>query len=241
LRGNSAQSPKSLFERDLVMKKYFFTGFITLLPVALTIIIVEWLFDLFTAPVVGIMEWLILNYEKQLGLSVNEHATLILFLSRIFAFVFLVVFIFFLGVCGQKFLSKYFVRFTDRLFSRIPLVRTIYRLSHDITKAVFSDTQKTFKETVLVPFPHHDSLAIGFVTGETPAVFKQEKPLTELAVFVPTAPHPMSGFVLLMPKNTALRVDVSVEDAFKYLISAGVLHPGEKAPSELQAHSRDKL
>src|SRR4029078_1274286 len=117
------------------MRKYFFTGFITLLPIALTIIIVKWLFDLFTAPLAGVTEWFILKYESSLGLSKANHDTLVLLLSRVFAFVFLVLLIFFLGVCGQKFLSKYCVRFTDRIFSRIPIVRTIYRLSHDITKA----------------------------------------------------------------------------------------------------------
>ena len=214
------------------MRKYFFTGFASLLPLALTIIIAKWLFDLFTAPLSGIIEWFILKYESQLGLSLIHHEVFVLFLSRILAFIILLFSIFFLGFCGQKFLSKYFVQFTDKLFSRIPLIRTIYRLSQDITKAVFSDTQKTFKKTVLIPFPHQEALAIGFVTGDTPAVLKQEKPLTELAVFVPTAPHPMSGFVLLMPKKIALPVDVSVEEAFKYLISAGVLHPGEKPPAQ---------
>ncbi|HEY2809851.1 MAG TPA: DUF502 domain-containing protein [Rhabdochlamydiaceae bacterium] len=216
------------------MKKYFFTGFITLLPIALTIIIVKWLFDLFTAPLAGISEWFLLKYEAELGLSLTHHDTLIMLLSRVLAFVLLVLLIFLLGFCGQKFLTKYFLNITNRIFSRIPLVRTIYRLSHDITKAVFSDTQKTFKGTVLIPFPHQDSLAIGFITGETPAIIKQASPLTEIAIFVPTAPHPMSGFLLLSPRNVALSIDVSVEDAFKYLISAGVLHPGEKVPSSVQ-------
>ncbi len=214
------------------MKKSFLTGFIALLPIALTIIIVEWLFNLFTAPLAGITEWFILNYETQLGLSLKHHDTLVVFLSRIFAFVFLVILIFILGFTGRKFLNKYLTRFTDRLFSHIPLVKTIYRLSHDVTKAVFSDSQKAFKSTVLVPFPHHEALAIGFVTGETPPAFRQQRELTELAVFVPTAPHPMSGFILLMPKNVALPVDVSIEDAFKFLISAGALHPGEHPASE---------
>jgi len=214
------------------MKRYFFTGFITLLPVVLTIIIVKWLFDLFTAPLAGLTEWLIIHYESELGLSLKNHDAMVLFLSKIFAFIFLVILILFLGFLGQKFLSNYFTHFMDRLFSRIPIVKTVYRLSRDVTKAIFSDSQKAFKSTVLVPFPHNESLAIGFVTGEAPASLKEESPLTELAVFVPTAPHPMSGFILLMPKNIALPVDVSVEDAFKFLISAGVLHPGDKIPSE---------
>jgi uncharacterized membrane protein len=213
------------------MKKYFFTGFVTLLPIALTLIIVNWLFNLFTAPLAGVTEAIILAYEKQLGLSLQHHDSLVMFLSRVFALVLLVLLILLLGFFGQKFLINFFLKITDRLFSHIPLVRTIYRLSHDITKAMFQENKKTFKETVLIPFPHEEALAIGFVTGETPEAFKGKAPPTDLAVFVPTAPHPMSGFVLLTPKKIVLPVDVPVEDAFKFLISCGVIHPGEPSPS----------
>lgn len=213
------------------MKKYFFTGFITLLPLALTLIIVQWLFNLFTDPLAGLTEWLIVRYESSLHLQLEQHHTLVLFLSRVIAFIILVALILLLGFCGQKFLSRYFVRFNDRLFARIPFVRMVYRLSKDITKAIFSDTQNAFKYTVLIPFPHDQAVAIGFVTGDVPEAFKKGRQL-DLAVFVPTAPHPLSGFVLMMPKSLVLPVDVSIEEAFKFLISAGVLHPGEKPPSD---------
>jgi uncharacterized membrane protein len=219
------------------MKKYFFTGFITLLPLALTFIIASWLFNLFTAPLAGITEAIIISYEKQLGLSLAHHDTLVLFVSRVFALIFLLVFILFLGFCGQKFLINIFLKIPERLFSHIPLVRTIFRLSNEITKAVFAENTKTFKETVLVPFPHHEALAIGFVTGETPDAFKHGTFHTDLAVFVPTAPHPMSGFILLTPKKIVVPVDVSVEDAFKFLISCGTLHPGENHPTPDQKKS----
>jgi uncharacterized membrane protein len=220
------------------MKKYFFTGFITLLPIALTLIIISWLFSLFTAPLSGITEAMILAYEKKLGLSLANHDVLVVFLSRIFALILLLLLILFLGFCGQKFLINVFLKIPERLFAHIPLVRTIYRLSHDITKAMFSENKKTFKETVLLPFPHHDALAVGFVTGETPPIFNQkDRPHTDLAIFVPTAPHPMSGFVLLTPKKIALPVDVSVEDAFKFLISCGVIHPGEPLSEKTQEKS----
>jgi uncharacterized membrane protein len=220
------------------MKKYFFTGFITLLPIAFTFIIASWLFNLFTAPLAGITEAIILGYEKKLGLSLANHDTLVLFLSRVFAFIVLMLLILFLGFCGQKFLINVFLKLPERLFSHIPVVRTIFRLTKDITKAVFSENKKTFKETVLHPFPHHDALAIGFVTGASPAIFNQhDKMKTDLAVFVPTAPHPMSGFVLLTPQKIVIPVDVSVEDAFKFLISCGVIHPGESIPSKDKPNS----
>jgi uncharacterized membrane protein len=215
------------------MKKYFFTGFITLLPIALTLIIANWLFNLFTAPLAGVTEVIIQAYEKQMNLNPVQHETLVLFFSRVLALILLLLVILFLGFCGQKFLINIFLKIPERLFSHIPLVRTIFRLSNDITKAVFSENKKTFKETVLLPFPHNEALAIGFVTGQTPTIFQsQTVPHTDLAIFVPTAPHPMSGFVLLTPKKIIHPVDVSVEDAFKFLISCGVIHPGEHPPSE---------
>lgn len=212
------------------MKKYFFTGFITLLPIALTIVIAVWLFDLFTAPLAGLMESLILAFEEKWHINLKTHDTLIIFLSRVLAFILLMVIIFILGFLGRKFLVKYFLNVADKIFSKIPLVRFIYRLSHDVTKAVFSENTKTFKATVLVPFPHHDAHAIGFITGDSPDLFKQ-KTQTDFAIFVPTAPHPMSGFILLSSKKHVIPVDVSIEEAFKFLISCGVIHPGEPPPS----------
>lgn len=207
------------------MKKYFFTGFIALLPIALTLVVVLWLFNLFTEPLVGLAESMILHYQ----VSLKNHDALILFLSRVFAFALLTSFILFLGFCGQKFLSAFLLKIVDRILSRIPVVRSIYRLSLDVTKALFSSTEKTFKETVLVSFPQQDTLAIGFVMGESPSSLKQKGcPQTDLAIFVPTAPHPMSGFVLLTPRHLVLPVDVSVEDAFKFLISCGVIPPSSK-------------
>lgn len=215
------------------MKKYFFTGFVALLPLALTFMIARWLFNLFAAPLAGLTETLILSYEKNLGLSLQNHDKLVFFISQVCAFILLLLLILFLGFCGQKFLIKVFLKLPERLFSRIPLVRTIFRLSNEITKAVFTENKKTFKETVLIPFPHEDAYAVGFVTGDTPPALKGDKfPVTDFAIFVPTAPHPMSGYVLLAPKKIVRHVDVSVEDAFKFIISCGVIHPGEALPKE---------
>ena len=215
------------------MKKYFFTGFVTLLPLALTFVIARWLFNLFTTPLAGITEALIHSYEQKLGLSLAHHETLVLFISRVLAFVLLFLFILLLGVCGQKFLISIFLKLPEKLFARVPLVRTIFRLSNEITKAVFTENKKTFKETVLIPFPHDEALTVGFVTAETPPLFKQEGfPKTDFIIFIPTAPQPTCGWVLLAPKKIVKPVDVSVEDAFKFIISCGVIHPGESLPQK---------
>lgn len=212
------------------MKKYFFTGFVTLLPLALTIIIAVWLFNLFTAPLAGIMEMVILHFEKKLGLTPEHYASLVFLLSRILALALLLLIIFLLGICGQKLMLNLFQKFPEKLFARIPFIRSIFRLSKEVTDAVFAENTKTFKQTVLLPFPHSDALSIGFVTGNTPPILKGTKFETDFVIFLPTAPHPISGYVLLAPKKIVYPIDVSVEDAFKFLISCGVINP-EDSPS----------
>jgi len=137
-----------------------------------------------------------------------------------------------LGFFGRKFFFKLFLRLMDKLFLRIPIIKTIYHLINEITKSVFSQDKKTFKQTVLLPFPNDNSHAIGFVTGPVPEAFKKASPTSDLSVFVPTSPQPISGFLLITPKQFAYPVDVSIEDAFKFLLSCGVMHPGETPPSE---------
>lgn len=198
---------------------------IILLPFALTIWVVNYLFDLFTNPLFNIIEKTLLWYEKQQGLSLLHHETLVTFLSRIAALVLTFFFIVLLGYLGRKFFFSALLKFTNTVIIRIPVVGTIYRLTKDITKAMLSTEQKTFQETVLVPFPSPDTHTVGFVTGKIPDIFKAVIPHADLTVFVPTAPHPISGYILFCPKKVLHSVDVSIEDTFKFLLSCGVIHP----------------
>lgn len=212
------------------MKRYFFAGFITLLPLILTCIIIIWLVELVTTPFMGIAQDILLYYHVS-PFSLNNHEVFIKILSRLFALFFWLSVTFILGFFSRKFLMRSFLHFADRLFSRLPFVKKIYKISHDLTKVVFSENEKTFKQTVLVPFPHKDAFALGFVTSEVlPEIFTKQAPIAEVAVFVPTAPHPMSGFILLTPRHLSYPVEVSIEDAFKFLISCGVIHPSEQKP-----------
>jgi len=208
------------------MRKYFFAGLIALLPLVLTCIIVIWLVELVTTPLIGVIQDVLMHHPQMPFFSLANHEVLVKVLSRVFALAFWIVVIFILGFFSRKFFLHSFLHLTDRLFSRLPFVRKIYKISHDLTKVVFSGKEKTFKQTVLVPFPHKDAFALGFVTSEAlPEIFTKLASAIEIAVFVPTAPHPMSGFILLTPKVLSHPVEVSVEDAFKFLISCGVIHP----------------
>jgi uncharacterized membrane protein len=209
------------------MKKTLIAGFIALLPLMITCIIVIYLFDLFTSPFVDLIKNALLSYEKSAGLTLVKSATLIMLISRIIALVLLFFLILLLGWGARKFFFKFLLRLTDKIFLRIPIVKSIYRLSNQVTKATFSMDKKTFERTVLVAFPHEEAHTLAFVTGSVPDKIKKVLNSADLTVFVPTSPHPISGYLLLLSKKRVLETDITTEEAFKFLLSCGVVHPGQ--------------
>jgi len=210
------------------MKKYLSTGFIILLPFALTVWIISYLLNLFTAPLFDIVESTILWYEKQEGIQLPHHETLVTLLSGVIAFIATFLLILLLGYLGRKFFFNAFMNLANSVVIKIPVVGTIYRLTKDITKAMFSSDAKTFKETVLVPFPTAGTHALAFITSDVPENLKAVIPEAEVTVFVPTAPHPMSGYILFCPRSATHSVNISSEETFKFLLSCGVIEPKEK-------------
>lgn len=213
------------------MKKYLATGFITLLPIALTIMIVNWLFNLFTTPLMGITESVLFSYQKEIGVDLATHKSLVVFISRVLALILLFLLTIALGFCGRKIFFKSFIKSTHYIFLRLPFIKSVYRISKDVTGAIFSQNTKTFKKTVMIPFPHTDAHTLAFITGEAPSICKTSGVDVDKSIFVPTSPHPLSGYMLLASKKNIIEVDVSVEDAFKFILSCGAVHPGENPPS----------
>lgn len=207
------------------MKKSFSTGLIILLPFALSIWVLTYLFDLFTNPLYQLIESVLIWYEKSQDITLVKHDAFVHFISRLVALVLTFFFIILLGYLGRKFFFHSLMRATNKLIFKIPIVGTLYRLTKDITKAMLSSDKKTFKESVLIPFPSKETYSVGFITGEVPSNLKEIIPTIDVTVFVPTAPHPISGYVLFSPRSSLQNIAVSVEDTFKFLVSCGVLHP----------------
>lgn len=211
------------------MKKYFITGLATLLPLTVTLIVVIWIIKLLTAPFVGLVEDFFHQFDAQLY-QFTTHKDLFLWTSRIIALILLAIFIFLLGFCTQKLFFSYFVNLTNRIFERIPLVRIIYRTTREVSHAVFNKTENLFKKCVLVKFPHSKAHALGFQTAKAPEEI--QKKLTDCenvhSVFIPTAPHPISGFLLMMEKEQIKEVDLKGDELLKFLVSCGLFDPEEK-------------
>jgi len=208
------------------MKKSFITGLVILLPVVLTCIVAVFLFHLFTKPFVPIVEAILHRFAS----SFSHETTLLL--SRAIAFVFLFLFIF----VAQLFFFKTLATAANYILFRIPVVNTIYKTSREILSALFAtDGKQGFKEAVSIPFPAPPHFCVGLSSGEAIAECEEKIGEPLVAVFAPTAPHPISGFLFLVPKKDVQSLDMTKEDAIKFLLSCGVIYPkfgkeGDHAP-----------
>lgn len=212
------------------MKKTFLAGLATLLPIAVTIFIVFFIIDFVTAPFVGIVEDLITKHGTQE--LAEHHHYLLLILSRVIVLLLFVVIVFILGILGRRIFFSWFINLTERIFIKIPIIKSIYRISREISNSVLNmKKEKLFKGTVMVPFPHPQSKALGLLSGMPPGQVRDKKKDLQ-AVFVPTAPHPISGFLLMYHENEIEKSTIETEDLFKFLLSCGIYKPGEECSHE---------
>lgn len=212
------------------MKRYWLTGLIILVPILITFWIIHWVFDLLTHPFIGMIK----EAMDHFGIASEIHPFFVFF-ARILVLVIVFCAIFLLGVVGQKLFLKWLFSSAEKLFLKIPIVKTIYKISVQIVKPFLSPNAKPFKKTVAVKFPTEKSLALGFLTGDVPlSVQKAINEPTCKTVFLPTAPHPISGFLIMVKESEIKDIDISTEDVFKILLSCGNYRPGEdeqnKAP-----------
>ncbi len=205
------------------MKKTLMTGLITLLPLVLTIMVVIFLFDLFTEPFLPIVT----SALTSLHITLPAHTTILV--SRLLGLVLLTILILVLGVIARHIVFKKIVDLTHHLFSKIPIAKTVYQVSKDLFNAILSpDGKQAFKDPVLYPFPHAPYYGVGFLTGEAPEECNALTKNKLVSIFAPTAPHPISGFLFLIPQDRIHQTEMSKEEAIKFIVSCGVILPEEK-------------
>lgn len=201
------------------MKRYFMAGLAILLPAVLTILITLFLVNLFTAPFQGVIVALINKYH----LTEFGSPEVILILSKIAVLITLFLFTLLLGFIARVFFVHYFFKLFDYLITRIPLVSKIYKALQDVTSTVFATGTNTYSQVVLVPFPKQNNWAIGLVTqADTPAGSDKEH-MGMISVFVPGTPNPTMGFMLLFRREQLIFVDLTVDEAIRFVVSCGVM------------------
>ncbi len=214
------------------MKKYFLTGLIILIPTTLTLAIVQFLINLLTAPFLGIVD-IILSQTLWFGkLSSRELAEPI---SKLLILLFLVVLIISIGFLARIFIINYILHSIDLMIHRIPWINKIYQTFKETVHALFKPSKSEFSRVALVPFTRSGSYCIGFITKDELDADQSPEPSHQITVFVPGAPNPTAGYMLLFERSQLIYLDMKVEDAVKYLLSCGVIPTEFK--SQLAAYS----
>ena len=223
------------------MKKYFITGLIILLPLALTIVIISFIFNLLTAPFLGLVNTFFDHYglfeRGFLFLNADQLQNLI---AQLLILSSLLIITIALGFIVRWFFFRSLIKLAEFTVKKIPFVSAIYKTCNDVIKTIFTTQNKSFKQVVLVRFPNSTTLAIGLVTAESIPSLKDTPYQGSMAVFVPTTPNPTSGFLIMFRRDDLIYLDMKVEEAFKYIISCGLITPNFNIISREEAFDHIK-
>lgn len=200
------------------MKKYFITGLVILLPLAVTIAVVAFIINFLTQPFVGLIE----NFLKNVPWYIKYHVIIDIFLKLAYLFA-LFFFTVLLGFLTRVVVFKSLLSLYDYILHRIPIIKTVYKATQQVIKTIFGTSSRSFKQVVMVPFPNPGSYCIGLVSSPAPPVCQKTLETALISVFVPTTPNPTSGFLMMYEEHKIIYIDMKIEDAFKYIISCGVI------------------
>ncbi len=191
----------------------FFAGVFVAAPIAITVVIVLWLISVIDNRVKPLIPPA-LNIESYTDFAIPGFGVLVA-----------IILLTLLGAITTNLLGRSAVGFSDRLLSRIPVVRNIYSLFKQLFDTIQSSNQSSFRDMVLVEYPKRGTWALGFVTAPIKGEIKAKLPDGYMSVFVPTTPNPTSGFYMFVPRDEVIDLDMTVEDGAKMIVSVGMVVP----------------
>jgi uncharacterized membrane protein len=195
------------------LRAYFLAGVIIVAPISLTIYIVLAVIQFFDAAVTALIP---ARYNPNQFLPFNLPGLgLVLVLSGLTL----------IGMLTANFLGRAVMRLGESIVNRMPVVRNLYSTLKQIFETVFAQTSRSFREVVLVEYPRRGIWVIGFVTGRTTGEVQESRPEDLINVFLPTTPNPTSGFLLFIPREDLITLDMTIEQGIKMVISGGIVTP----------------
>ena len=186
------------------LRNYFITGIVVLIPIGLTLYLTKFIIDISSNL---LPKELNPNYYLPFQIPGLEIIVTVIFITII-------------GGLSLSFIGKKFLQIFNDLLKRIPILRTIYSAIGQMTES-FTKTDNNEKSVVLLEYPRKGTWAVGFATKENQGIIRDKVNQDLINVFVPTTPNPTSGFLLMFPKNEVIYLDISFEEASKFIVSAG--------------------
>lgn len=201
-----------------MLKRYFIAGLLIWVPIWITLLVLNFLVDVMEA----FLNFLPRHYQPDHLLGFHLPG-----LSLVFTLLLVLL----TGLLATNFFGNKLVVIWEALMGRIPFVRSIYSGSKQVMQTIFKSDGEAFKKVLLVKFPHRDMWSVAFQTGVGFSEAQQKIGEELVSVFVPTTPNPTSGFLMMVPKKDTIELQMSVDAAFKLIISLGVVVPIDKLPT----------
>jgi uncharacterized membrane protein len=207
------------------LKKYFITGLLIWVPLGITLWVLHLLVSTMDQTLLLLPEQF--QTESWLGLHVPGMGV-----------VMTLVVVLVTGLVAANFLGQHLLRFWEGVLGRIPVVKSIYNSVKQVSDTLFTSGGHAFRKALLVQYPREGSWTIAFLTGEPGGDVANHLQGEYWSIYVPTTPNPTSGFFLMMPKADVIVLDMSVDEALKYIISMGVVSPGSGVRRNGRARSQ---
>jgi uncharacterized membrane protein len=201
-----------------LLKKYFITGLLIWIPLAIT----AWVL----AMIVRIMDQSLLL----LPVGLQPETLLGLYIPGIGAILTLLV-VLISGLVATNIIGQRLVRFWEGVLARIPVVKSLYYSVKQISDTLFSGSGEAFRKVLLVRYPHPGAWSVAFLTSQPAPTIAGRLDDEHVGVFIPTTPSPVNGFFFFVKKSDTIELDMSVDEALKYIISMGVVAPANPAPT----------
>ena len=197
-----------------MLKKYLMTGLLIWVPLAVTL----WVLDLIVTAMDRTLLLLPNGWQPKrlLGFDIPGLGLLLSLLVVVAT-----------GMLARNFIGRQLLQWWEGLLARIPIVRSIYSSVKQVSDTMLSPKGNAFRQAVLVEFPQRGQWAIGLVVGAPGPTLTRDLAGDVLTIFVPTAPNPTSGYTILVPPREVKQLDITVDDALKFVISLGVVTPVE--------------
>ena len=194
------------------MRKYFITGLLIWIPLVITLWVLKVIFDTLDASLLLLPDSF--QTERWLGMHIPGLGAVLTILV-----------VFLTGVLATNFVGAQLVQFWHGLLNRIPVVNSIYSSVKQISDTLFSSSGQAFRKALLVQWPHPGMWTIAFLTGVPGGDVVKYLPPDCLSVYVPTTPNPTGGYFVIVRRADVVELEMSVDEALKYIISMGVVPP----------------
>jgi uncharacterized membrane protein len=198
------------------IRAYFFTGILVTAPVAMTFYLAY-----------KLIAWVDILVGKMLPPKFLPD-TYLPFTIPGLGFVILVGLLILIGMFATGFLGKFFLKLGEWIVYKLPFISSVYSLIKQVFSTFLSNKNNAFNKVVMLEYPRKGLWILGLVSTATEGEIKEKLPEEMLNVFIPTTPNPTSGFLIFVPKSEVIEMDMSVEEAIKFVISGGIVNPEEE-------------